>query len=110
MMKAMKSMMAGLLACSLLLQGTLFAQRQWQKEQIYQGAGCATAVAGDFTGDGKLDVMCSAGGKTRLLVAPSFNLKGARIARISLTLPGLWLAMITRWPLSNANEWLLAEG
>ena len=52
MMKAMKSMMAGLLAGSLLLQGTLFAQRQWQKEQIYQGAGCATAVAGDFTGDG----------------------------------------------------------
>ena len=42
--------------------------------------------------------------------ATSFNLKGARIARISLTLPGLWLAMITRWPLSNANEWLLAEG
>ena len=68
-----KRLLEGLLVCGLLLQVPVLAEGKWQKEQIYQGAGCATAVAGDFTGDGKLDVMCSAGGKTRLLVAPKWR-------------------------------------
>ncbi len=68
-----KRQLTGLLVFTLLLQGNLLAVGEWQKQQIYQGAGCATAVAGDFTGDGKLDVICSAGAKTRLLVAPDWR-------------------------------------
>ncbi|MFP6576065.1 MAG: VCBS repeat-containing protein, partial [Pirellulaceae bacterium] len=68
-----KRQLAGLLVFTLLMQGNLLAEGEWQKQQIYQGAGCATVVAGDFTGDGKLDVICSAGSKTRLLVAPDWQ-------------------------------------
>ena len=32
-----------------------------------------TAVAADFTGDGLVDVICNAGGMTRLLVAPDWS-------------------------------------
>lgn len=49
------------------------AQAQWKKHVVYEGARCNTAIAADFTGDGKPDVICNAGGKTRLLVAPQWN-------------------------------------
>jgi hypothetical protein len=40
---------------------------------VYEGAGCVTAVAGDFNGDGLIDIVCNAGKKTQLLVAPDWK-------------------------------------
>lgn len=48
------------------------AEPQWHKHVVYSGAHCNAAVAADFTGDGKTDVICNAGGATRLLVAPDW--------------------------------------
>ncbi len=45
----------------------------WKKTIVYEGAACMTAVAGDFTGDGKMDVICNADKKTRLFVAPNWR-------------------------------------
>jgi hypothetical protein len=50
-----------------------FSAELWKKHIIYEGARCNTAVAADFTGDGKPDVICNAGGKTRLLIAPDWT-------------------------------------
>ena len=48
----------------------------WRKHTIYSGQRCNTAVAADFTGDGRVDVICCASGKTLLLVAPQDVAKG----------------------------------
>ena len=45
----------------------------WRKHVVYTGARCNTAIAADFSGDGKVDIICNAGGKTRLLVAPEWK-------------------------------------
>jgi len=42
----------------------------WKKHLVWEGLRCNVAVAADFTGDGKIDIISSAGGKTRLHVAP----------------------------------------
>ncbi|HAY83321.1 MAG TPA: hypothetical protein DCY79_26235 [Planctomycetaceae bacterium] len=49
------------------------ASPQWKKHVVFQGARCNTAVAGDFSGDGRVDIICNAGNVTRLLVAPKWN-------------------------------------
>lgn len=48
------------------------AGAEWRKHVVYSGEHCNTAVGADFTGDGKTDVVCNAGGVTRLLVAPDW--------------------------------------
>ena len=45
----------------------------WTKHIVYEGAACMTAVAGDFTGDGLIDIVCNAGKKSQLLVAPDWK-------------------------------------
>lgn len=45
----------------------------WQKHVVYSGAHCNTSVAADFTGDKLVDVICNAGGATRLFVAPDWT-------------------------------------
>ena len=40
----------------------------WKKHTVYEGAQCMTAVAGEFSGDDRLDIICNAGNATRLLV------------------------------------------
>ena len=45
----------------------------WTKHVIYTGFNSATAVASDFTGDGKIDVITNSGRNTRLLVGPHWN-------------------------------------
>ena len=45
----------------------------WNKHVVFEGAPCMTAVAGDFTGDGRNDIVCNAGKKTQLLVAPDWK-------------------------------------
>ncbi|MAV36568.1 MAG: hypothetical protein CMJ59_14070 [Planctomycetaceae bacterium] len=49
------------------------AELPWKRSVVYSGASCATAVAADFTGDGRVDVICNAGNVTRLLVAPKWT-------------------------------------
>ncbi|MBC8353141.1 MAG: VCBS repeat-containing protein [Planctomycetes bacterium] len=49
------------------------AENEWRKHTVYSGAHCNTAVAADFTGDKLVDIICNAGGATRLLVAPDWT-------------------------------------
>jgi len=46
---------------------------KWTKHVVFEGAPCMTAVSGDFTGDGLIDIVCNAGTKTQLLVAPDWK-------------------------------------
>lgn len=45
----------------------------WKKHTVHAGFHTNTAVAADFTGDGRTDVIVNCGGKTRLLVAPDWQ-------------------------------------
>jgi len=45
----------------------------WKKHVVFEGAACMTAIAGDFTGDGLIDIVFNAGGKTQLLVGPDWK-------------------------------------
>lgn len=45
----------------------------WTKHVIFEGGHCNTAVAGDFTGDGKVDVISNSNGKCHLFVAPDWK-------------------------------------
>ena len=45
----------------------------WKKHVVHTGQATATAVAADFTGDGKVDVISNSDGKSRLFVAPDWN-------------------------------------
>lgn len=51
----------------------LAADALWKKHVVWQGARVNTAVGGDFTGDGRPDVVFTTGGKTRLLIAPDWR-------------------------------------
>lgn len=46
---------------------------KWKRHVVYEGAACMTAVSGEFTGDKLIDIICSAGGETILLVAPEWK-------------------------------------
>ncbi|MFP6899373.1 MAG: VCBS repeat-containing protein [Opitutales bacterium] len=59
-----------LLACSVSFS---LAEKGWKKHVVHQGERCNVAVAADFTGDGKVDVIANSGGKTRLFVAPDWK-------------------------------------
>ena len=62
------------LSALLTLAATSAADAEgWKKHVVLEGYPCQTAVAAQFAGDGQLDVICSAGGKTRLLVAPDWH-------------------------------------
>lgn len=45
----------------------------WKKHVLHEGERCVTAVAADFTGDGKLDVISNSAGKTRLFIGPNWR-------------------------------------
>jgi hypothetical protein len=49
------------------------AQHLWKKHVVHDGLHTNTAVAGDFTKDGKPDVISNSGSKTRLFVAPDWR-------------------------------------
>ncbi|MCY4594976.1 MAG: VCBS repeat-containing protein, partial [Bryobacterales bacterium] len=51
----------------------LGAADQWTRHVIATGFPCQTAVAADFTGDGRPDVIVDAHGETHLYVAPSWE-------------------------------------
>ena len=60
-------------ALALILCSPLSIHAEWKKHTIFEGGRCNTAVGGDFTGDGKVDVIAVSGGKTRLFVAPDWK-------------------------------------
>jgi hypothetical protein len=45
----------------------------WKKHIVHDGAHTLTAVAADFTGDGKVDIISNSDNKTRLFVAPDWR-------------------------------------
>ena len=49
------------------------ADQPWKKHVVFEGEHTNTAVAADFTGDGKPDIISNSGGKTRLFVAPTWT-------------------------------------
>lgn len=56
------------------LPGVLAQEPFWAKHIIAQGEGCTTAVAGDFTRDGVIDVIADTGkGVTRLFAGPDWK-------------------------------------
>ncbi|MBI1309956.1 VCBS repeat-containing protein [bacterium] len=57
----------------LLLCSTSSLAGDWKKHVVHEGEHCNAVVGGDFTGDGKVDVISNSGGKTRLFVGPSWT-------------------------------------
>jgi hypothetical protein len=49
------------------------ADELWRKHVVHEGLHTNTAVAGDFTKDGKPDIISNSGGKTRLFAAPDWK-------------------------------------
>jgi hypothetical protein len=49
------------------------AEEPWRKHVVHEGLHTNTAVAGDFTKDGKPDIISNSGSKTRLFVAPNWQ-------------------------------------
>ena len=45
----------------------------WKKHVVHEGEQTLTAVAADFTGDGKVDVIANSAGLTRLFVGPNWK-------------------------------------
>ena len=55
------------------LPGKNEKKAEWKKHVVHSGFHTATAVAADFAGDAKMDVISNSGGKTRLFVAPDWK-------------------------------------
>jgi hypothetical protein len=49
------------------------AEALWKKHVVHQGFQSLTAVAGDFSKDGRPDIIANSGNKTRLFVAPDWK-------------------------------------
>lgn len=56
-----------------LLVTDLCAQPAWEKHVVSEGGRNLTAVAADYDGDGKIDVISSYGGKVSLFLAPDWE-------------------------------------
>lgn len=52
---------------------SLLAEEPWRKHVVHEGLHTNTVVAGDFTKDGKPDIISNSGSKTRLFVAPDWQ-------------------------------------
>lgn len=61
------------LSTFLLIDWAAAADPEWSKEVICSGLQSQTAVAGDFTGDGLIDVITDTGNTTRLFVGPKWQ-------------------------------------
>ena len=68
--------------CATLATSTFFpswtasanaAETPWKKHVVHQGAQSLTAVAGDFTKDGRPDIIANSADKTRLFVGPDWK-------------------------------------
>lgn len=59
------------IACVNLCQ--LSFAEPWKKHAIHAGTHTTTALAGDFSGDGRPDVITNSEGRTRVFVAPDWR-------------------------------------
>jgi len=50
-----------------------WADEPWRKHVVHEGLHTNTAIAGDFSKDGKPDIIANSGNKTRLFVAPDWR-------------------------------------
>jgi hypothetical protein len=57
----------------LLALPSLLWANPWKKHVIHEGFRANVAVAADFTGDGKIDVISNSDQKTRLFIAPDWK-------------------------------------
>lgn len=64
---------AFVLACAPIDAAKKDSDAVWKKHTVHTGVHTATAIAADFTGDGKVDIIANSGGKTRLFVAPKWK-------------------------------------
>ncbi len=62
-----------LLAGLLVSPQVIGTEGEWKRHVVHSGFHTSTAVAADFTGDGKVDVIANSGSKTRLLIAPDWR-------------------------------------
>jgi len=62
-----------LFGATLWASGAETSESPWKKHVVHRGFHTVTAVAADFTGDGRVDVISSSGGKARLFVAPDYK-------------------------------------
>jgi hypothetical protein len=69
----MKLLWAGGAILALAAAPPIHAEGPWKKHVVHEGLHTSTAVAGDFTRDGKPDVISNSGGKTRLFVGPDWR-------------------------------------
>ena len=53
--------------------GATCAESYWMRHVVHEGEQSMTAVAGDFTGDGLVDVISDSGRLTRLFVSPDWR-------------------------------------
>jgi hypothetical protein len=65
--------MLGYIFVALLGSLALQAEEPWRKHVVHEGLHTNTAVAGDFSRDGKPDIISNSGSKTRLFVAPDWR-------------------------------------
>ena len=76
--------------------------REWKKHVVHARGHNTTAVAADFTGDGKVNVICHFGDKVRLYVAPDW--KEIVIRRHPASIPSTassWTSTVTAGPISS---------
>jgi len=60
-------------ALSLVFAAAVTHAQEWTKHVVHTGVSTQTAIAADFTGDGKIDVISNSGNKSRLFVAPDWR-------------------------------------
>src|SRR5687767_5007083 len=58
---------------SMLVARADSADSLWKKHVVHQGAQSLTAIAGDFTKDGRPDIIANSDEKTRLFVGPDWK-------------------------------------
>ncbi len=63
----------GLVALALFHGGSAADEPVWKKHIVHAGFHTSTAIGGDFTRDGRPDVISNSDGKTRLFVAPDWK-------------------------------------
>jgi len=75
----MRSVICGLISCGLSsvtlapVDAGEIVDSPWEKTVVWRGGTTQTAVAADFTGDGRIDIASNSGGATRLFVAPEWT-------------------------------------
>ncbi len=72
-MKLCAAIAVACLLNAVVYSGNATAADTWKKHVVHEGLHTNTAVAGDFSGDGKPDIISNSGGKTRLFVAPDWK-------------------------------------